>query len=126
MDVALLEELIELQEKRRALEEEVKYLRAREAEASAQLVDEFAAAGVQSMNVNGKTCYLHRQEYASLSGVMPDALREEGLADLLSVNSQRLSAFVREHGADSFREMHPSLAEALRVEERVSIRIRRS
>ena len=96
-----------------------------------ELVEAFADAGVQNVNVDGKTVYLHRSVYAQRKpGVTTDdvkqALRDAGVGELVTetVNSNTLSAYVRELTEDDDAPgLPPAVAAVLEPGERFGVRI---
>ena len=113
-----------------------KELEAGLAEVAATLESEikelYAAGGVQSVKVDGKTVYLHRQIWSSAeTGKGEDlatVLALLGKGDLVktSVSAQTLSSLVREYERDN--DDMPILPDELkglvRVSDKVSIRLR--
>jgi hypothetical protein len=97
----------------------------------AELIDAFAEAGVQNINVDGKTVYLHRSVYARrCEGVTADdvkaALRAAGAGELVTetVNANTLSAYVREFTEDDDAPGLPEpLVGVLEPGERFGVRI---
>jgi hypothetical protein len=76
---------------------------------------------------DGTTLYAHRQVWASHGGDAQravSALRSAGLDELVTVNSQTLSAWVRERQANG-EEIPPEVGEAILITERTSLRTRR-
>jgi hypothetical protein len=98
------------------------------AEIEPQIMDHWANHGIESQRVNGVTIYPHRQVWASHGGDPQRAvaaMRAVGLDDLVTVNSQTLSAWVREKQANG-EAIPPEVEGAIIVTERVSLRTRRS
>lgn len=121
----------ELREAQASSEAEAKAIKDEANALEAELVDEFAEAGVQNINVDGKTIYLHRSVYAQrCAGVTAEdvkaALIAAGAGDLVTetVNANTLSAWVRELTED---DDSPGLPEAvvgvLEPGERYAVRI---
>lgn len=100
----------------------------------AQLVEAYGEAGMQSVNLDGKTIYLHRTTYAQrLPGVdgdgVKEALRAAGVEELITetVNANTLNAYVRELlDADDAPGLPAPLAEVLELGEKYAIRIKAS
>lgn len=97
----------------------------------AELVEAFGEAGMQNVNIDGRTIYLHRSTFAQrAAGVdvedVKAALRAAGADDLISetVNHQTLSAYVRELLDDDGPGLPPALDGVLELGERYSIRVR--
>ena len=119
--------LVELDVRKRELEEELKGISEERAAIEEQLLDKWAEEGVQNMRVNGMTVYLHRQLWASVKpdekSRAIDIFEANGMKDMLSVNTQTLSAWVREQEEGGIPE---AIKEILNTEERFAIRTRRS
>lgn len=125
--------LIEIDTQKRALEDQLKDLNAERSALEAELLDQWAEEGVQHVRQNGMTVYLHRQLWAS---VKPEerpravqAFEAAGLEDMLSVNTQTLSAWWRERADVEEQEeggIPETIKELVNVEERYAIRTRRS
>lgn len=96
-----------------------------------ELVDMFAEAGMQNLNVDGKTVYLHRSTYAQWApGLDPSEkrrlLREAGAGDLVTetVAAATLAAYVRELcDVDDAPGLPEVLREHLELGERFAVRI---
>lgn len=100
----------------------------------AELVEAYVDAETQSVNVDGKTIYLHRSVFAQRKeGADADdvkaALLADGLSELVTetVNSNTLSAYVREatEGDDS-PGLPENLAAVIEPGERFGIRVKAS
>lgn len=99
-----------------------------------ELVEMFANAGLQNLNVDGRTIYLNRTTYAQrLPGMgaadVEDALLKAGMGDLIktTVNAQTLNAAVRELvDVDNAPGLPDPLAAVLTLGERFSVRVRAS
>jgi len=104
------------------------------------ILEQFEKAGIQNMKVGDWKPYVHSQIWASVDKSNPRAmeiLKANGLADLVSetVNSQSLSAYVREQvrlyeDADSknleevLKQALPDeLLDVLKVSEKTSLRV---
>ncbi len=112
-------DLDEIKEKMRVLEE--------------YMMDNMAKSGQQSIRINGHTVYLHRQLWAAPANGADHlhiALKAEGYGDLVEpkINSQRLSALVREFERDEegMPIMPGGLHEAIKVTEKYSVRVRKT
>jgi hypothetical protein len=97
----------------------------------AELIEQFGEAGMQNINIDGRTIYLHRSTFAQrAAGVDAEdvkaALRAAGATDLITetVNHQTLSAYVRELLDDDGPGLPPALDGVLELGERYSIRVR--
>jgi seryl-tRNA synthetase len=97
-----LRALIKLDEEVKSLEEEIKGLRADRERLQKEVLEQFAANGVDNMRVDGRTVYRSLTVRASVPAEnreqVCDALKAIGLGQLVSVgvNAQTLSAQVRE------------------------------
>lgn len=103
LPIAKVREYQRFRELQKAADAELKGYKELADELEAELIDAFAEAGVQNINVDGKTVYLHRSVYARrCEGVDAEAvkaaLRAAGAEDLVTetVNANTLSAYVRE------------------------------
>lgn len=103
----------------------------------AELIEAFTEAGTQSVNIDGKTIYLHRSTFAQRKpGVTAEdvkaALKASGAGELVleTVNAQTLSAWVRELVEAAEDGRGPGLpepaAEVLELGERYAVRMRAS
>lgn len=95
-----------------------------------ELVEMFSEAGLQNLNVDGKTVYLGRKTFAQWkSGMDPEekraALRAAGHDELISetINANTLAAFVRELVDEGGPGMPPELADLLELGESYRIGI---
>lgn len=98
-----------------------------------KLLDNFTKAGIQSVNVDNHTLYVHRQLWASAangSAQLIAALQAEGYGELVEpkVNSQSLSALVREfkRDAEGMPILPGSMKEAVMVTEKYGVRVRKA
>lgn len=103
----------------------------------AQLIEAFTEAGLQNINLDGKTIFLHRTTFAQRkNGATAEdvkaALRAAGAGDLVqeTVNSQTLGAWVREL-VDAEEDgrgpgLPPEAAEVLELGEKYAVRIKAS
>ena len=100
-----------------------------------ELKEVFTANGVQRMNVDGRTVYLHQALYASAAEGQMEALCEAlpavGAGDLVgrTVNSSKLSAWVREfpRGVDGLPVIpFDALKPLIKVADRVTLRVVKS
>jgi hypothetical protein len=99
----------------------------------ADLLEMFSEAGLQNVNVDGKTVYLHRSTFAQRKeGVTAEdvkaGLRAAGAGELVTetVNANTLSAYVRELEEDGGPGLPPELVDILLLGERYAVRIRAS
>lgn len=107
LPIAKVRRYKELREAQAASDAEAKAIKEEADKLEAELVEAFSEAGVQNLNVDGKTVYLHRSVYARrCDGITADdvkaALRAAGAGDLVTetVNANTLSAYVREFTED--------------------------
>jgi len=114
---------------KRALEDEIKVIKAKIAKAEEKLLVEMTDAGVQRVTADGATVYIQRQLWASkAAGVSDedaaDALIEAGLEDMvkLKFNSNTVSAYVRELDKNE-QALSPELAAVLSIAEKFSVRM---
>lgn len=131
LDFALLRQYRELREAQNISEAEGKAYKEEADAIQERLIEMFADAGMQNINIDGKTIYLHRSVYAArCAGVTTEdvmaALLEADAGDLIkpTVNANTLSAWVRELTDD---DDAPGLPEpvvgVLEPGERFSVRI---
>ena len=105
----LVNEFIELEEQRKGKEGEIDKIKERLAELEPVLLERFEHAGMQSMkSQQGTVIYVRRDLWAGAKegeevGLLV-ALKEVGLGDMVKekVNTQTLSAYVREEERDQF------------------------
>ena len=103
------------------------------------LMDNMMSSGQQSVNINSHTVFLHRQLWSSAATdtiSLQEALINEGHGDLVEkkVNSQRLSALVREYdqdtkcpkGDDGLPILPGELRDTVKITEKYGIRVRKS
>ena len=113
MQTELLKNYIVLTERKRNLEDEAKKIGLELERTEQVLIEDFAAAGVQNMQLDGHTVYMHRQLWASApdQAAAQAVFHELGLIDLIEtrVPSQRLSAWVREQDREGKEGSEPIL-----------------
>ena len=140
MNMTKVKQYVNLHARKTKLEAELASVKEKMNELEPFVLEQFEKAGIQNMKVGDWKPYVHSQIWASIDksrpGVM-EILKANGLGDLVNetVNSQSLSAFVREQiklfeDADSktldeiIREALPQeLAEVLKVSEKTSLRV---
>jgi hypothetical protein len=131
IDMNLVRRYKALKEQQAISEAEAKAMKDEAEIIEEQLIEQFSEAGVQNLNVDGKTVYLHRSIYAQR---LPDktaedviaALEAAGAGDLVkpTVNANTLSAYVRELTEDDDAPgLPPAVAEVLAPGERFSVRV---
>lgn len=140
----LVNEYIELDDQRKGKEGEVDKLKERMAELEPQIMERFENAGMQSMkSKQGTVIYIRRDLWSGAKEgaevLLLEALKSVGLGDMVRerVNSQTLSAYIREQEKEQFganvsakpEEIIEVLPEPLRgaiaITERFSLRTRK-
>lgn len=125
----------ELRNAQAASEAEAEAIKAEANALEAELIEAFGEAGMQSVNIDGQTVYLHRSTYASWTDVPPedrkDLLRAAGAGDLVTetVNAMTLAAWVRDMLGDDDNPgpgLPTELADKLELGERYAVRLRAS
>ena len=126
----LADELAELKDRKKALDNELKAVNARITEVEEQLASKMVEEEIQSFQRSGRTFYVTTKVFAN---VVPDRktelftwLKENGFGDMVqeTVNSQTLSAWVREQLADS-DQLPEGLDELINVYEKASVGVRK-
>ena len=118
---------IELSERERDLKHELDNIKKAKDRLEPEILEHWVDNEIQSQRVRGNTLYLHTQTWASAGDNRQravEALRAAGLEDLITVNSQTLSAFVREKQANG-EALPPEVQDTITITERVSLRARR-
>lgn len=125
--------LIALHEEIEDLEDKLKAAKAERSAIADLVLQDFQRQGVSKTTVNGKTAYLLRQVWANVAEGQFEALKEALLqlnaGDIVkeTINTQSLSAFVREFEPDD--QGLPGLPAELRglvkISEKFDIRVRR-
>jgi predicted nuclease with TOPRIM domain len=139
----LVNEFIELDEQRKGKEGEVEKIKERMAELEPEIMKRFENAGMQSMKSKmGRTIYIRRELWASAAEgaevLLLETLKAIGLGDMVKekINTQTLSAYVREVEKDSFngqavdpveliKVLPDQLQPALKVTQKFSLRTRK-
>lgn len=116
--VAIKNQLDELDAQMRALKAEYDKL-------EPEVIEYMTSEGIQNLAVDGRTVYVKRQIWASVNKENPfalDILRDNGLGDFIEekVNSQRISAYVREFEKEG-KEIPSWCLEALNITEKFSV-----
>lgn len=82
------------------LKDELKMLELEYADAQEKALEYMSEEGIQRINVDGRTLYIHEQMWASAEDGMSEQLvqhfLDHGQMEMVSVGSQRLSGYVRE------------------------------
>ena len=132
MDMARVREYVRLRRQQRERETETEAIKEQADQIEAQLLEEFAVDGVQSMSVDGMTVYLSRQLWASIpDGVekeqVIDGLKSAGLEHFVreNYNTQTLSSWMRDLEREDESLPEP-LQGLLTGSERYNLRVRRS
>lgn len=123
---------VALADRKDALETELKQIKAQMAAMKPSLSEQMLESGMQSTNIDGRTVYLQRQLWASFKppedqeDIGVNAFLEAKLGWLVkaTVNSQTLSAYVREQAefndAQDMEDVIASLPEQIRPFVKVS------
>lgn len=128
MDATRLRRLAELYDRRKALEDEAKAVKAEEDALNAELVEDFTQDGMSSTKVDGRTFYLHQQTWATTKGdpqAAVKALAALGMPECLMMGTQRVSGMIREAGEEEFFAQYPELREVIGTEVRTNVRMRK-
>lgn len=112
---------VELAEKQRWLKAELDAVTTEKVALEAAILDHWGNNGITGQRVKGMTVYPQRVVYASAP---LEAIEAAGLHELVGVNSQRLSAYVRECESSGTPLPQP-LADAITLTERISLRTRK-
>lgn len=131
IDVAKLRRYRELRDAEKAADAEKGAYKEEADKLETELVEMFAEAGLQNLNVDGKTIYLHRSTYAQWQAGLEqedklDLLRAAGAGDLIkdTVNAQTLNAYVRELvDVDDAPGLPEPLRDVLELGERFAVRV---
>jgi predicted nucleic acid-binding Zn-ribbon protein len=127
----LADELAELKNRKKELENELKAVNAKIAKTDEELSMKMLEEELQSFNRNGKTFYVQTKTFAA---VVPDRkpelftwLKNHGYGDMVTetVNANTLSAFVREMLSET-DQLPEDLEELVNVYEKTTVGIRKS
>lgn len=90
---------LHLEGQRRSLEEQLKKVVSEQEKVRLRLLEAWSTDGISSENVYGTTIHLRRTLYPKVTNkaALAEALRQEGLTDLLTVNDKMLAAWVSAH-----------------------------
>ena len=121
--------IVELKKQMEELDTQIKALKKEYDELEPQVIEYMEKEGLQRLTVDDRTVYVNRQIWASLNKANPEALeilRENGLEDFIEekVNSQRISAFVREFEKNS-EDIPDWCRDALNITEKYAVGIRK-
>lgn len=128
----LADKLKELKDQKRALEDHVKEIKQEMDSVEAQLIETMVSEEMQNFNRGGTLFYMQVKPYASpianKKPVLFQTLKDEGYGDLVyeTVNSNSLSAFVREQMEENEDQLPEWLNGLVNVFEKTSIRMRKS
>jgi len=127
----LADELAELKDRKKALDDELKAVNARIAEVEEELSNRMLEEEIQSFQRSGKTFYVTTKVFAN---AVPERkndlfvwLKEHGFGDMITetVNANTLSAWVREQLEES-ESLPEGLEELVNVYEKTSVGIRKA
>ena len=140
----LVNEFIELDEQRKGKDSEIDKIKERMAELEPQIMERFENAGMQSMkSTQGTVIYVRRDLWSGAKEgadvLLLEALKSVGLGDMVKekVNTQTLSAYVREQEKEQFGQnvsakpeeiigvLPEPLRNAIAITERFSLRTRK-
>jgi len=111
------------------LDTQLKALKQQYNEMEPQVISYMEKEGLQKITIDDRTVYVLRQIWASVDKTNPQSLgilRENGLSDFIEekVNTQRISAFVREF-EKSGEDIPKWCDDALRITEKFSVGMRK-
>lgn len=96
-------EYVELDARKAELEAELEKVKDRLGELAESISADWVEAGIQNMQVNGRTLYLAREFFCNKRGEIPmeaavEAIRASGLTDLIQIgyNAARVKSWARE------------------------------
>lgn len=112
---------VELADAERETKARLDAIKAERIPLEAAILDHWGNNGITGQRVRGLTVYPQRMVFASAP---LEAIEAAGLHELIGVNSQRLSAYVREHEA-SGEPLPQPLADAVTLTEKISLRTRK-
>jgi hypothetical protein len=112
---------VSLSELERELKAKLDAVKSERIALEAAILDHWSNNGITAQRVKGMTVYPQRRVYASAP---IEAIEAAGLHELVGVNSQRLSAYVREC-EQSDTPLPQPLADAVTLTEYVSLRTRK-
>ena len=130
MNTTDLSRICKIDERIDELKAEEKTLRQERDKLEARLIDEFCDAGVQNMNIAGRTAYMETRTWIKAQDPeeAKNILKKMGWDDCLNVGTQRLSARYREYETpeEFWAVVGPALQEALFVDEVTKIKTRKA
>lgn len=128
---ALADELAELRDRKKALDEELKNVNTRIAEVEEELANKMLNEEIQSFQRSGRTFYVTTKIFAN---AVPERkselftwLKENGYGDMVTetVNHNTLSAFVREMLSET-DQLPEGLEELVNVFEKTTVGVRKA
>lgn len=142
MDMGRATKYLDLYDKRKALASELKALEEQEELAEQELIAELLNNGLDAIKCQGRSLSVSKGWHASMNGVDGiEAIMEEGMVELLSVQHRRLGSIVREHleqhmeahpldsieqAMAKFYEQHPAMKNLIKVHEEVKLSTRKA
>ena len=140
MDLGVMQQYVARQIKAKELDAEAKRLKAENAKVEDQLIDAMIDANIQSLKIGDRTVFIRTQLWASAADVVSEdgevlgkdwpgavaALEAAGYGSLKEerVNSQRLSALIRELDA-SEDGIPQEFEESLKISEKIQLIVRK-
>jgi hypothetical protein len=120
----LLEDIIDLDQERRAEEEVLRLINEDYSKASEALVAEFVKTGIQSMKVRGLVIYLEKQVWVTVleTGF---GLADPNFDDCAQLSTKKIANLIREGGEEKFYAEHPVLRGMIRVEYKSKIKVKK-
>lgn len=134
MNIEIFRQYLTLKDQKADLEAELKTVVERIAFFENLILEEFVDNGIDSLRVDGRLVFPKQQMYASVPALTKEVkqgLMAEGAADLISesVNSQRLSGFVREYmkekGITEIAGLPEWMKNGFNIYEKVSLGVRK-
>jgi len=129
IDMELLKRFVELRDERDKLKEEIAEVEKALTPLDVQLAEQFALAGVQSVNMAGRTVYRNVDKYITVKAdqreqavAIANAL---GLDELIVLQPARLKSYISEQ-LEETGEMPGDFASVLNVFEKASMRVRKA
>jgi hypothetical protein len=129
MDSEKLRRFVEIDRRIKAAESEAEDLKKERVRLQAELLDEFADAGIENIRIDGQTVYAHRQVWAktpdkaaavaALKALYPELVTE-------TFNSNTLSSLLREREKAGDNPVPPELEGLVEASEVWSLRSRRA
>jgi hypothetical protein len=142
MDMSKATRYLDLYEKKKALSAELKAVEEQEDYAEQELISELLNNGLDAIKCQGRSLSVNKGWHASMNGVDGiEAIMEEGMVELLSVQHRRLGSIVREHleqfmeanplgtidqAMSKFYEAHPAMKDLIKVHEEVKLSTRKA